>query len=96
MSAHMSDSPTTAMRMLSPSTPYLDTNQTNDAKQKSASGLRCVGIHVPIVIKRTVDKHIVTSYLPLAWNGSIRNDRIVHSSPKTSWMYGTRKIALEC
>jgi hypothetical protein len=69
--------------------PNEDINHTKDAKQKSGCGSMCDGIQVAMSITTIAPEHIVTSYFPLAWNGNFRIDRIAHSRPKTTWMYGT-------
>lgn len=86
-------SPADSDRSMSPSSPYLEINQTSEAKQPSSSGWICDGIQVAINIRKMTPMQIVTSYFPLAWNRTPLNDRMAHSSPNTSWMYGTMKSA---
>jgi hypothetical protein len=69
--------------MINPGNQKKTTNHTRDAKHLSSAGFKFVGSHVPIVINNTTPKHIVTSHFPRAWKGILRNDRIVHSRPKT-------------
>ena len=86
-------SPPIVDKIMSPAFPYLEMNHTSDAKQRSGSGKIWEGIQVAISIKIIVPQHIVTSYLPLAWNGIRRKDRKVHSRPNTNCIYGTIIIA---
>jgi hypothetical protein len=57
---------------------------TSDAKQFGPWGQTCVGIHVTINITDITAPQIVTSYFPLAWNGTLRKDRKAHSIPNTT------------
>lgn len=74
-------------------TEYLTTNQNSDAKQKSPVRTKSATRKLMSRSMPTIDRQSVTSHRPLGWNAFFRRARIVISTPKTNWMYGTMKRA---
>ena len=91
----MQHAKTTAMSKSKANAPsaHLATNQNRDAKQKF--GARMKRATRPVTTSKIfiTTRQITTSHLPLGGNGLVLRPRMVSSSPNTSWMYGTMKIA---
>lgn len=91
----MHNAKATAIRINRATAPsaHLATNQNREAKQKF--GARMKKATRPVITSKIfiTTRQIATSHLPLGGNGLVLKPRMTTSSPNTSWMYGTIKIA---
>jgi hypothetical protein len=80
-------------RMVAPDAPRLATNPITAAKHWPFCGLTYVGTQVRSSITTTIAIQVAMPYFPRGENDCLRNPLKADSMPRTTWRYGTIKMA---